>query len=214
MPSSIIHLCVAKEVAKQIKVNKEEFLYGNILPDQAIVKSYKEKDRLHFYKKVTIGNITKENVDLEEFLSIYQRNIQDSVSLGIYSHFITDNLWIENFMINHLTNIEGKIYLKTKRGNLRNNRTTIYIDYDKMNEWLIKEYNVSCEFIKTVKYDGNFKEIYNLPQEKIYEKINGYIQNTKKGEMNIFSKEEVEGFIKKTAIEVVERIKDIKIKGV
>ena len=46
MPSSIIHLCVAKEVAKQIKVNKEEFLYGNILPDQAIVKSYKEKDKL------------------------------------------------------------------------------------------------------------------------------------------------------------------------
>lgn len=210
MPSSIIHLCVAKEVAKQIKVNKEEFLYGNILPDQAIVKSYKEKDRLHFYKKVTIGNITKENVDLEEFLSIHKKDLKDSVSLGIYSHFITDNLWIENFIVNHLVNIDGKIYLKTKRGNLRNNRITVYIDYDRMNEWLIEKYDISCEFIKKVKYKGNFKRIYNLPQEKIYAKINGYIQNTKKGEMDIFSKEEVEGFIKKTAIEVVERIKDIK----
>ena len=83
MPSSIIHLCVAKEVAKQIKVNKEEFFYGNILPDQAIVKSYKEKDKLHFYKKVTIDNITKENVDLEEFLSVHQKDLNDSVSLGI-----------------------------------------------------------------------------------------------------------------------------------
>lgn len=214
MASSIIHLCIAKEVAKQIKVNKEEFLYGNILPDQAIVKNYKEKDKLHFYEKITIGNITKDNVNLEKFLSTHQGNIQDSVSLGIYSHFITDNLWIQNFMINHLINLKGKIYLKTQRGNLRNNRITVYIDYDKMNEWLIKEYNISCEFIKTVKYDGSFKEIYNLPQEKIYEKINGYMQNTRKGKMDVFSKEEIEDFIKRTTVEVVKRIKDIKIKGV
>ena len=214
MPSSIIHLCVAKEVAKQIKVNKEEFLYGNILPDQAIVKNYKEKNKLHFFKKVTIGNITKENVDLEEFLSIHLKDLEDSVSLGIYSHFITDYLWIENFIINHLINIDGKIYLKTKRGNLRNNRITVYIDYDKMNEWLIEKYDISCEFIKTVKYNGSFKEIYNLPKEEIYEKINGYIQNTKKGEMDIFSKEEVEEFIKRTATEVVKKIKDLEIKEV
>lgn len=214
MPSSIIHLCVAKEVAKQIKVNKEEFLYGNILPDQAIVKNYKEKDRLHFYKKVTIGNITKENVNLKEFLSIHQKDLKDSVSLGVYSHFITDYLWIENFTLKHLTNIDGKIYLKTKRGNLRNNRITVYIDYDKMSEWLIEKYDISCEFIKTVKYNGIFKEIYNLPKEEIYKKINGYIQNTKKGEMDIFSKEEIEDFIKRTTIEVVKKIKDTKIKGV
>lgn len=75
MPSSIIHLCVAKEVAKQTQVNKEEFFYGNILPDQAIVKNYREKDKLHFYKKVTIGDITKENVCLEDFLEGHKDNL-------------------------------------------------------------------------------------------------------------------------------------------
>ena len=214
MPSSIIHLCVAKEVAKQIKVNKEEFFYGNILPDQAIVKNYRQKDKLHFYKKVTIGDITKENVNLEDFLSIHQKDLHDSVSLGVYSHFITDCLWIENFIVNHLINIDGKIYLKTKRGNLRNNRKTVYIDYDRMNDWLIEKYDISCEFIENVKYNEKFKEIYNLPQKKIYEKIKGYIQNTKKGEMDIFTKEEVENFINKTSIEVIKKIRDIKKEGV
>ena len=214
MPSSIIHLCVAKEVAKQIQVNKEEFFYGNILPDQAIVKNYREKDKLHFYKKTTIGDITKENVCLEDFLKGHKDDLSDSVSLGVYSHFITDHLWIENFIVNHLINIDGKIYLKTRRGNLRNNRTTVYIDYDKMNEWLIEKYDVSCEFIKTIKYNGSFKEIYNLPQERIYEKTKGFIQNTRKGEMDVFSKEEVEKFINNATIEVVKRIKDIEVKEV
>lgn len=214
MPSSIIHLCVAKEVAKQIKVNKEEFFYGNILPDQAIVKNYSQKDKLHFYKKVTIGDITKENVNLEDFLKVHKNDLSDSVSIGVYSHFITDYLWIENFIVNHLINIDGKIYLKTKRGNLRNNRATVYVDYDRMNDWLIKKYDISCEFIKEVKYNGKFKEIYNLPKEKIYEKINGYIQNTKKGEMDIFTKEEVENFINKTTMEVIKKIGDIKKEGV
>lgn len=214
MPSSIIHLCVAKEVAKQIKVNKEEFFYGNILPDQAIVKNYSQKDKLHFYKKTTIGDITKENVCLEDFLKDHKDDLNDSVSLGVYSHFITDYLWIENFIINHLTNIDGKIYLKTRRGNLRNNRITVYIDYDKMNEWLIEKYDVSCEFIKTVKYNGKFKEIYNLPQKNIYARVKGYMQKLRKGEMDIFSKEEIENFINKVTIEVVKRIKDIEVKEV
>lgn len=214
MPSSIIHLCVAKEVAKQTQVNKEEFFYGNILPDQAIVKNYREKDKLHFYKKVTIGDITKENVCLEDFLEGHKDNLNDSVSLGVYSHFITDHLWIENFIVNHLINIDGKIYLKTRRGNLRNNRTTVYIDYDKMNEWLIEKYDVSCEFIKTVKYNGKFKEIYNLPQKNIYARVKGYMQKLRKGEMDIFSKEEIENFINKATIEVVKRIKDIEVKEV
>lgn len=214
MPSSIIHLCVAKEVAKQIQVNKEEFFYGNILPDQAIVKNYREKDKLHFYKKVTIGDITKENVCLEDFLKDHKDDLGDSVSLGVYSHFITDYLWIENFIVNHLINIDGKIYLKTRRGNLRNNRSTVYIDYDKMNEWLIEKYDVSCEFIKTVKYNGKFKEIYNLPQKNIYARVKGYMQKLRKGEMDIFSKEEIENFINKATIEVVKRIKDIEVKEV
>ena len=207
MASSIIHLCIAKEVVKELNVNEEEFLYGNILPDYLAIKNYRKKDKLHFYEKQTIGDITKENVNLEKFIRQYGKEIKDSVSLGIYSHFITDYIWIENFMINHLVNINNKNYLRTKRGNIRNNRITVYKEYDKMNKWLINKYNVSAEFIKNINYNGIFKEIYDLPTEEIFNKTNQYMNQFKDGEMEIFTKEEIENFIQMTSKEVVKRLK-------
>ena len=169
MPSSFIHLCVANKVLKQkqIKLNEEEFLYGNILPDYLKEKDYKKKARLHFYNKVTIGNIIKDNVNIEEFLLEHKEDLKDDVALGIYSHFITDKLWIENFVMRHLVNIDGKVYINTKRGHLRNNRLSVYIDYDKMTEWLIEKYGLSIEFMKKVKYNGMFN-IYMICHKKKY----------------------------------------------
>lgn len=208
MASSIIHLCIAKEVLKHIKLNEKEFLYGNILPDFMKVKNYKLKDKLHFYEKVTIGNVTKEIVNLEKFLEKHKQHLNDSVSLGVYSHFITDYLWIKNFIIYHLISIDGKPYIKTKRGNIRNNRRTVYKDYNKIVKWLHEEYNVSLDFIKDIEYKGIFKEIYNAPKEQIYEKMNEHMQNFEEGEMDIFTKEEIKGFIKSTSIEIINILKN------
>ena len=33
MPSHIIHLAIASDILKKIKVNKKDFIFGNILPD-------------------------------------------------------------------------------------------------------------------------------------------------------------------------------------
>jgi len=203
MASSIMHMCVGKEVAKQIEVKIDEFLYGNILPDFLAVKDYKKKGKLHFYKKMIIGNIVKDNVDLDIFLSQYAQYISDSVSLGVYSHLITDYLWIKNFTINHLINVDGNTYLKTKRGNIRNNRITVYNDYAKMTEWLVNKYSLSNDFIINVNYNGFFKQIYNLPQEKIYEKITDNMLNIRKDQLDIFSQKEIEDFIQNASKEVI-----------
>ena len=123
MPSSFIHLCVAKEIVNKISVDEEQFLYGNILPDYIKNKTdYKTKDKLHFYRKTIVNGITKKNVDIEEFLNTYGNEIKDSVSLGIYSHFMTDHFWINKFIKNHLVKENEIVYLKTTRGLIRNNR--------------------------------------------------------------------------------------------
>lgn len=213
MPSSFIHLCVAKEVEKHIKVNKEEFLYGNILPDQLKEeRNYRKKDKFHFYDKQMIGNIRKDNVNIEKFLSEYRNELKDSVSLGVYSHFITDNLWIESFTKNHLIKIDGKIYIKTKRGNIRSNRKTVHRDYDRMNYWLVPKYNISVEFIKAVDYKGIFSKMYDLPQEEIFNRMNRFMNEFIKGEMEIFTKEEIDEFIKTSSKIIISKLKDIQIK--
>ena len=213
MPSSVMHLCVAKEVTKHIKVKEEEFFYGNILPDQLIEeKNYKKKDKFHFYDEQMIGNIKKQNVNLEKFLSQYKNELIDSVSLGVYSHLITDYLWIENFTRKHLIKINDKIYIKSKKGNIRNNRITVHKDYDRMNKWLIPKYDISVEFIKKVKYKGIFTKIYDLPHEEIYEKMNRFMNEFINDEMKIFTQNEIDEFIQTSSKSIIDKLKDIQKK--
>lgn len=209
MPSSLIHLCIAKKIVNKIPVNKDEFFYGNILPDYLAVKDYKKKAKLHFYEKTIVNDIIKDNVNIQNFLNTYGDKLKDSVSLGIYSHFIADNMWIENFIKLHLIKKDEKIYIKTKRGLIRNNRITVYKDYDRMANWIVNKYNLSQEFIKNIKYNGFFSDIYDLPKEDIYNKMNEYMSKVRLEEMEIFTKEEIDEFISKTSVEVEKRLKQV-----
>lgn len=209
MPSSLIHLCIAKKIVNKIPVNKDEFFYGNILPDYLAVKDYKKKAKLHFYEKTIVNDIIKDNVNIQNFLNTYGDKLKDSVSLGIYSHFIADNMWIENFIKLHLIKQDEKIYIKTKRGLIRNNRITVYKDYDRMANWIVNKYNLSQEFIKNVRYNGFFSDIYDLPKEDIYNKMNEYMSKVRLEEMEIFTKEEIDEFISKTSVEVEKRLKQV-----
>ena len=76
-----------------------------------------------------------------------------------------------------------------------------------MNEWLICNYKLSDEFIKKINYKGIFKEIYDLPTEEIHKKINQYMKQFSEGEMEIFTKEEIEDFIQSTTKEVIKRLR-------
>lgn len=212
MPSSLIHLCIAEKVINKIPVNKDEFFYGNILPDYLAVKDYKKKAKLHFYEKIIVNDITKDNVNIQSFLNTYKDELKDSVSLGIYSHFIADNMWIENFIKLHLIKQDEKIYIKTKRGLIRNNRITVYNDYDRMANWIVNKYNLSKDFIKDVNYNGFFSNIYDLPKDDIYNKMDEYMSKVRLEEMEVFTKEEIDEFINKASIEVEKRLRQIEIK--
>ncbi len=209
MPSSLIHIAIAKEVVKKIPLNENEFFYGNILPDYLATKDYKKKAKLHFYESTIVNDIKKDNVNLQNFINTYGTELKDSVSFGVYSHFIADHFWIEQFIKQHLVKQNGKIYINTKRGLIRNNRITVYTDYDRMANWMVNEYNLSPEFIKNINYNGTFSKIYDMPKEEIYNKLAGFMSKIRQEEMEVFSKEEVKSFIENTALEVEKRLKQI-----
>lgn len=209
MPSSLIHLAIAKEVVKKLPLNEEEFFYGNILPDYLATKNHKKKDKLHFYEKTIVNDIIKDNVNLQKFIDTYRTELKDSVSFGVYSHFIADHFWIEQFIREHLVKENGKLYIKTKRGLIRNNRITVYVDYDRMANWMVNEYKLSQEFIRNVNYNGIFSKVYNMPKDEIYNKLNEFMSVIIEEEMDVFSKEEVSNFIKNTALQVEKRLKKI-----
>lgn len=72
--------------------------------------------KTHFYTPQKIGLITKNNVNLQQFMDQYQNNLQGVVEKGVYSHLLTDQIWISSFMKNYLIYGNGKVLLKTRRG--------------------------------------------------------------------------------------------------
>ncbi len=157
MASSVIHLCIAKEVNKKIKKDESKILIGSIAPD--ISKMIGESKFIsHFQEEESdVPNI-------EWFLKKYKHYLNDDFVLGYYIHLYTDYLWFKYFMteiINENKNVIKKLDGTLVKCNEEMFSKYIYNDYTNLNVQLIDE------------YDLNLKVFYNeLPEmNKIIEEI-------------------------------------------
>ena len=85
MASSVIHMCVAKEINKVLNYPENELLLGSIAPD--ISKHIGQtKTRSHFL-------IKKDEIDIDAFLNKYKDKIKEPFIMGYFIHLYTDLLW-------------------------------------------------------------------------------------------------------------------------
>ena len=102
MPSWAIHLAVATQLNKKIKLNEQNkniFLLGNILPD--ILNGYVIKNishivphrEAHMEIPVKIENHFEYRYDLKGFLEKYKEKFENPMMLGYYTHLLTDFYW-------------------------------------------------------------------------------------------------------------------------
>lgn len=91
MPSWSIHLAVAKKVNKKLKLNKNLFYYGNLIPDVDKATSI-SRYQAHFYDNIPFPTCPKENmINISKFLNTYKNELDNHLILGYYSHLLTDN---------------------------------------------------------------------------------------------------------------------------
>lgn len=99
MPSWGIHLATTKKILEKINIeNKNDFIFGNILPD--ILNGYLIKDvsnivshsDTHYdtYKQERFSSYKK-------FYELYKQDLDNKVVLGYLVHLMTDNLWNKEF---------------------------------------------------------------------------------------------------------------------
>ena len=89
MPSWNIHLAVAKEVNKKLKLDKNSFYFGNTVPDIDYNMKLTRKET-HYYN-IPCPNCPKEILpDINLFLKDYQDKLQNPLIMGIYVHLLTD----------------------------------------------------------------------------------------------------------------------------
>ena len=85
MASAVIHLCVAKEVNKYLKMDENMILLGSIAPD--ISKQIGEtKEISHFLDHTNEDDIP----NIDRFLSKYKSELNKPFEVGYFIHLLTD----------------------------------------------------------------------------------------------------------------------------
>lgn len=91
MPSHGTHIAIANEICKRIKMGKNDFIFGNILPDILngfiikAPKNHKAREETHYCDD------TDNSIKLSDFTRFLNENKLDSdLKLGYCAHLLTD----------------------------------------------------------------------------------------------------------------------------
>lgn len=193
MASSVIHMCVAKEINKVLNYPENELLLGSIAPD--ISKHIGEnKNRSHFLDK----DNDDDSMNIDAFLNKYKEKIKEPFMMGYFIHLYTDLLWNKYFV----SEIVEKGTIKLLNGEKIDidpviYKKLIYNDYTNLNIKLIDEYNLdlSLFYNEVIVPDIHMDEI---PVEKLHllvDQAGIIIQNTKENKAYTFDIENIKTFI-------------------
>lgn len=192
MASAVIHIAVAKEINKDLKMNEKELFLGTIAPD--ISKQLGEsKVKSHF-----LLNDKTDLPILDKFLDKYKNNLNNPFIMGYYIHLFTDYIWFKYF-IPEITNSSD--YIKVLSGNKikctkEEIEKLIYNDYTNLNISLIEEYDLDLSLfyedieIPNIKFD-------EIPLDKlqvIVDQMGIIIENSKKEYTYSFNIDNVKQF--------------------
>lgn len=193
MASAVIHIAVAKEINKDLKMNEKELFLGTIAPD--ISKQLGEsKVKSHF--------LLNDKTDLpifDKFLDKYKNNLNNPFIMGYYIHLFTDYLWFKYF-IPEITNSSD--YINVLSGNKikctkEEIEKLIYNDYTNLNISLIEEYDLDLSlFYEDIEIPNiKFDEIPLNKLQIIVDKMGVIIENSKKEYTYSFNIDNVKQFI-------------------
>ena len=206
MASAIIHLCIAKEVNKYLKMNEYDLLLGSIAPD--ISKQIGEtKEISHFLDHSNEDDIP----NIDRFLAKYRNDLHNPFTMGYFIHLLTDKYWFRDYVYQFIErftreNVKKKVTYTAIRD-------LIYNDYTNINTDLIDKYMLPLDI-----FSEEFREpktaIREIPVDKLdilLDQMGLIIEEAKKDKNFVFDINDIEVFIE-NSIKYI--IKDIQILGI
>ncbi len=206
MASAVIHLCIAREVNKYLKMNEYDLLLGSIAPD--ISKQIGEtKEISHFLDHSNEDDIP----NIDRFLQKYRNDLHNPFTMGYLIHLLSDKYWFRDYVYQFIErytreNVKQKVTYTALRD-------LIYNDYTNINGDLIDKYELPLEI-----FYEEFREpttaIREIPVDKLdilIDKMGIIIEEAKKEKNFLFDMNDIEIYI---ANSVKYIIKDIQILGI
>lgn len=206
MASAVIHLAVAKELEKYLKIeNKKDYNLGAIAPD--IAQQLKiEKTKSHF-----IYNTKSDIPNIKLFKEKYKNFMSNSFELGYFTHLYTDKLWFDGFIdsltySNSIKLLDGTIIHVLQK----EIKELIYNDYTNLNTIIIDKYNIDLSLFYE-EYQKPNTSIEEVPIDKLnilIDKMGVIIENSNLEKSYIFDITLIDNFIN-TCVEKI--IKELNI---
>ena len=206
MASAIIHLCIAKEVNKYLKMNEYDLLLGSIAPD--ISKQVGEtKEISHFLDHTNEDDLP----NINRFLEKYRKDLHNPFTMGYFIHLLTDKYWFRDYIYQYIErytreNVKKKVTYTAIRD-------FIYNDYTNLNTDLIDKYMLPLDI-----FYEEFREpqtlIREIPVDKLdilIDKMGLIIEESKKEKNFVFDMTDIEIFITNSVKYI---IKDIQLLGI
>ncbi len=206
MASAIIHLCIAKEVNKYLKMNEYDLMIGAIAPD--ISKQIGEtKEISHFLDHSNEDDIP----NINRFLDKYRNDLHNPFTMGYFIHLLTDKYWFRDYIYQFIErytreNVKKKVTYTAIRD-------LIYNDYTNLNTDLIDKYNLSLDIFYE-EYREPQTAIREIPVDKLdllIDKMGLIIEEAKKEKNFIFDMNDIEVYINNCVKYI---IKDIQLLGI
>lgn len=204
MASAVIHLAVAKELEKYLKIeNKKDYNLGAIAPD--IAQQLKiEKAKSHF-----IYNTKSDIPNIKLFKEKYKNFMSNSFELGYFTHLYTDKLWFDGFIdsltySNSIKLLDGTIIHVPQK----EIKELIYNDYTNLNTIIIDKYNIDLSLFYE-EYQKPNTSIEEVPIDKLnilIDKMGVIIENSKLEKSYIFDITLIDNFINTCVEEIIKEL--------
>ena len=207
MASAIIHLCVAKEIARRLNINDDNLLIGSIAPDiSKLIGESKIKSHYLTYDE--------DIPDIQLFLKENKNYLKHPFELGYFIHLYTDKIWFKSFSPKFLCNKS----LKLKDGSILpvtedSFASIIYNDYSNLNSELIDIYKLDLKiFYEEPNISKSNIEGYPISKIKILiDKMGNIICNSSNNPTYVLDLNEIVKFIDGTVVEILEKLKELKV---
>ncbi len=189
MPSWSVHLAIAKKVNKKLGLNEDLFLYGNLIPDVDKNTKITRYDAHYYDENLPFPTVPQEKmIDINKFLSVYKKYLNNPLILGYYSHLLTDQFYNEKVYItkwvqdmnNNIIGIKfknGKIKYIDAGDKKRIKRKYKHKDFELFGKYLFNDgYVFIPKNIKLVKENAIYLKDRFLTDELIDYRFN-YLKN-------------------------------------
>ena len=207
MASAVIHLCVAKEINKYLKMDENYLLLGSIAPD--ISKQIGEtKEISHFLDHTNEDDIP----NIDRFLSKYKNELNNPFEMGYFIHLLTDKYWFRDYVYKFIERYtQDQVKKKITYTAIKD---LIYNDYTNLNITLIDNHSLNLDlFFNEIQLPES--KIMEIPVDKLdilIEKMGIIIEESKEEKTFIFDSTDIEEFIKNTVKYIIRDIQMLDIK--